>query len=100
MIAIQEPRVTTVAAPVGGMDFGKGDGRLRRRSRNWALAAAVLCPCHLPMVIAVLGAVGFAGASSWLGANVMIVAGLSAPLAGLSLWLAVTSGDVVPGGAG
>lgn len=86
----RDSRASIVAAPLVDHGVATG-GRLRRSGRNWAVVAVVLCPCHLPMVIAVLGAVGFANASRWLGSNALLVGAGLAPAAAISLWVAVSA---------
>lgn len=48
------PAVEEVTAPVDGRPPGQ---TLERRGRKWLIWSFLLCPCHLPLSLAVLGAV-------------------------------------------
>lgn len=66
--------------------------RHRRRSIRYGVAAAVLCPCHLPLVASILGLVGLGGTAAALRENLWLVAAVLVPLTAGALWLAVRSG--------
>lgn len=65
--------------------------RLSRRAKRFAIFAAVACPCHLPLMAAVLALVGFGGAAAALRDNLILVSVVFASMAVMSLWMAIRS---------
>lgn len=65
--------------------------RLSRRAKRLGILAAVLCPCHLPLVATVLAVVGFGGAAAALRDNLVVFGLVLGVMAVVSLGLAVRS---------
>jgi len=57
------PEVEALTPPVGVDEACAADAaaRYERRGRLWILVAVVLCPCHLPLTLALLGGTMFGG---------------------------------------
>ncbi len=60
---------------------GNGGSAEQRRTVRFGVLAAVLCPCHLPLVVTLLAAVGFGGIAATLSDNLGIVSAVMIPLA-------------------
>lgn len=54
----------TDAGQVGSIDPVGEQHRHGRRSRRWQVAAVLTCPCHLPILLAVVGSGALGGALS------------------------------------
>jgi hypothetical protein len=63
-----------------------------RSTKRWALLAAVLCPCHLWLVAALIGFVGAGATAEAIRQNQGWLAIVLTPLAAFALWRAVTVG--------
>lgn len=68
---------------------GSPDDVLARRTRRWAITAAVLCPCHLPLVAWLLGVAGAGALGSAVASNRWVLTAVLAPAAAFALWRAV-----------
>ncbi|GIU84550.1 MAG: hypothetical protein KatS3mg008_1325 [Acidimicrobiales bacterium] len=84
--AAEEPAVGEAVLPV---ELSEEAEDLEKRGRRWIVISLILCPCHLPVTMAVLAAV-FGG--TWIGAalqgRALQVGAVLGVLYALALWRA------------
>ena len=79
------------------------DGRLERRGRRWLFGSFVFCPCHLPLTLALLGAV-FGGTTmgvlvrdhAWVAGSILTVSWIVGSWYGFGLLRRARSGAACP----
>lgn len=81
----------THPAPAGRDAEQHRDVTLSRRAKRLGILAAVLCPCHLPLIATLLAVVGFGGAAAALRDNLIAFGVVLGAMAVVSLWLAIRS---------